>query len=90
MIRKDKTSRSYKSIFNELIRDGFIPKDSKDIPLDFINKEVVKVREKRSNLPADIRLFISGMAMIDSIKKETDAKRKSENTGAEEIVMAGK
>ena len=94
MLRKDEHSRSYSSIMSQLIRDGYIPKDSKDIPLEFINKEIIKINAKKSALPASIRLFIAGMAMIDTIKKEQDAKKavvaEPENKGAEEIVMAVK
>ena len=41
MVRKDEHSRSYSSIMSQLIMDGYIPKDSKDIPLEFINKEII-------------------------------------------------
>jgi hypothetical protein len=93
MVRKEEHSRSYSSIMAELIRDGYIPKDSKDIPLKFINKEILKIKEKKSDLPASIRIFFAGMAMIDTIKKEQDAKKAqdvmAEAKPAEEIVMAG-
>jgi hypothetical protein len=74
----------------ELILYGYIPKDSKEIPLGFIHKEAVKIRDHKSALSNSMRKFVLGMDLIDSIKKETDAKRKSENMGTEEIVMAGK
>jgi hypothetical protein len=74
----------------ELILYGYIPKDSKEIPLGFIHKEAAKIRDHKSALSNSMRKFVLGMDLIDSIKKETDAKRKSENMGTEEIVMAGK
>jgi len=90
MLRKGEHSRSYSSIMAELILYGYIPKDSKEIPLGFIHKEAVKIRDHKSALSNSMRKFVLGMDLIDSIKKETDAKRKSENMGTEEIVMAGK
>ena len=90
MLRKEKHHQSYSSILYTLIDEGLIPKDSKQIPLDFLQEEAKRIKEKKSNLSADMRKSILGIVMIDSIKRTQEAKAQVEaNKPTEEIVMAG-
>jgi len=88
MLRKGEHSRSYSSIMAELILYGYIPKDSKEIPLGFIHKEAVKIRDHKSALSNSMRKFVLGMDLIDTTIKEAEARKVTEPTQTEEIVLA--
>lgn len=88
MLNKPKKNRSYSSIMAELILYDYISKDSKEIPLGFIHKEAAKIREHKSALSASIREFVLGMDLIDTATKEAEARKATEPTQTEEIVLA--
>jgi hypothetical protein len=62
-INRDKNNRSYESVIKYLKDNSFIPKDSAEIPSNFIKSESDKIRKKMSNLPADIRKIIIDLDM---------------------------
>jgi hypothetical protein len=89
-VYKEKEHASYSSIMHSLIRDGYFDRASKNIPLDFIQKEAIRIREKRSSLSSDIRAFILSMAAIDTITKVVEAQREvEEKEQTDKVVMMG-
>ena len=90
MLNKPKKNRTYSSIMAELKLYGYIADDSKDIPLNFIHKEAIKIRDRKSALSTYMRKFILGMDMIDTKAKEVEAKRAIEEPHqTEDVVLAG-
>ena len=88
MLNKPKKNRSYSSIMAELILYDYISKDSKEIPLGFIYKEAAKIRDHKSALSNSMRKFVLGMDLIDTTIKEAEARKATEPTQTEEIVLA--
>lgn len=62
-LNRPKHTNSFYSVISYLIKESYISKDSKDIPIDFINSEAIKIREKRSSLPSDMRKIIVDLYM---------------------------
>lgn len=89
MLNKKKARQSYSSMLATLIKENYLSNDSKEIPLSFIHDEAIKIREKKSNLSADMREFIKNMAAYDTIKKTQEAQKSVETKPASSIIMAG-
>ena len=89
MLNKKKARQSYSSMLATLIKENYLSNDSKEIPLSFIHGEAIKIREKKSNLSADMREFIKNMAAYDTIKKTQEAQKSVETKPASSIIMAG-
>lgn len=60
-INRQKHTFSYQSMLNYLKAHGYVKQEEDMIPIEFIETELVKIREKRSDLPSDIRRLIVDM-----------------------------